>query len=73
MVPLSWTSSRPSAEPAQDGATFSEAGENPALSRNGDAPRALAHMRGDKPGRLYRVSDLSSEEGRFVPMPPPAS
>lgn len=41
----------------------SEAGESPALSRNGDAPR------GDEPGRLAGADALSSEEGRSVPMP----
>jgi len=43
----------------------SEAGVNPALSRNGDAS-----AREDKPGRLPSVGDLSSEEGRLVPIPP---
>jgi iron complex transport system substrate-binding protein len=41
----------------------SEAGEIPALSRNGDASIK------DEPGRLASASDLSSEEGRLVPMP----
>jgi hypothetical protein len=36
----------------------------PALSRNGDASEE------DEPGRLARADDLSSEEGRLVPMPP---
>ena len=41
----------------------SEAGEIPALSRNGDASHE------DEPGRLADANDLSSEEGRLVPMP----
>ncbi len=41
----------------------SEAGEIPALSRNGDASPE------DEPGRLAYANDLSSEEGRLVPMP----
>jgi len=42
----------------------SEAGVNLALSRNGDAS-----AREDKSGRLPSVDDLSSEEGRLVPIP----
>jgi hypothetical protein len=41
----------------------SEAGGIPALSRNGDASHE------DEPGRLADANDLSSEEGRLVPMP----
>ena len=48
----------------REGGVPSEAGEIPALSRNGDASSE------DKPGRLASANDLSSEEGRLVPMPP---
>src|SRR5580698_5976163 len=46
----------------------SEAGVIPALSRNGDAS-----LLEDEPGRLACADDLSSEEGRLVPMPSPVS
>jgi len=45
----------------------SEAGVIPALSRNGDA-RPIDSV-ADEPGRLACTNDLSSEEGRLVPMP----
>ena len=50
---------------ALDGATPSEAGEIPALSRNGDAP-----PRGTSPDAWPASGDLSSEEGRFARCPP---
>jgi hypothetical protein len=45
----------------------SEAGEIPALSRNGDA--GPSNSAADEPGRLACANDLSSEEGRLGPMP----
>jgi hypothetical protein len=45
---------------AWDGAKTSEAGEIPALSRNGDA------LSGTSPDAWLAPGDLSSEEGRFA-------
>ena len=55
---------RPRALRPWAGAVHSEAGEIPALSRNGDA-RLVAAV--DEPGRLVCANDLSSEEGRLGP------
>ncbi len=55
---------------ARDGMEPSEAGVIPALSRNGDAPAARSRA-ADEPGRLAHADVLSSEEGRFVPVPGP--